>query len=108
MSHGFKGAEVSILSCFFVGTWSLLRLWYGFGIYEPPCGLILRNIDIGYYCWINFQKSKPGARIQLAASGKYRFEKKVTHIFPLEEAEEALKMAKGQASEYPIKVMLKP
>ncbi len=46
--------------------------------------------------------------IKLAKSGKYLFEKMVTHVFPLEEAEKALKMVAGVAGEYPIKVILKP
>lgn len=48
------------------------------------------------------------AAIRLAESGQYPFEKMVSHVFRLEEAEEALKTAGGETSEYPIKVILKP
>ncbi len=46
--------------------------------------------------------------IKLAESGKYQFEKMVTHVFPLEDAEKALKTVGGETNEYPIKVILKP
>jgi alcohol dehydrogenase len=46
--------------------------------------------------------------IRLAKSRKYPFEKMVTHVFPLEEAEKALKTVAGETEEYPIKVILKP
>jgi alcohol dehydrogenase len=48
------------------------------------------------------------AAIQLAESGKYLFEKMVTHVFSIEEAEKALKTAGGETGEYPIKVILRP
>jgi len=44
----------------------------------------------------------------LAESGKYQFEKMVTHVFPLEDAEKALNTVAGETAEYPIKVILKP
>jgi len=46
--------------------------------------------------------------IKLAESGKYQFEKMVTHVFPLEDAEKALNTVAGETAEYPIKVILKP
>lgn len=46
--------------------------------------------------------------IKLAKSGKYIFEKMVTHVFPLEEAEKALKTVAGETEDYPIKVIIKP
>ena len=46
--------------------------------------------------------------IKLAESGKYQFEKMVTHVFPMEDAEKALKTVAGETAEYPIKVILKP
>ena len=47
--------------------------------------------------------------IQLAESGKYSLEKMVTHQFPLEEAEKAVKVAAGEIEgENPIKVVIVP
>jgi alcohol dehydrogenase len=46
--------------------------------------------------------------IKLASSGKYQFEKMVTHVLPLEEADKALRTVGGEAEDYPIKVVLKP
>jgi threonine dehydrogenase-like Zn-dependent dehydrogenase len=48
------------------------------------------------------------AAIKLAASGKYQFEKMVTHVLPLEEADEALRAVAGETEDYPVKVILKP
>lgn len=48
------------------------------------------------------------AAIKLATSGKYLFERMVSHVFPLEEAEKAIKTAEGKTGEYPTKVILKP
>jgi len=47
--------------------------------------------------------------IQLAESGKYPLEKMVTHRFPLEEAEKAVKLAGGEIEgDDPIKVVITP
>ena len=47
--------------------------------------------------------------IQLAESGKYTLEKIVTHRFPLEEAEKAVRLAGGEIEgEDPIKVVIIP
>jgi alcohol dehydrogenase len=47
--------------------------------------------------------------IQLAESGKYPLEKMVTHRFPLEDAEKAIKVAAGEIEgEDPIKVVIVP
>lgn len=46
--------------------------------------------------------------IKLAASGKYQFEKMVTHVLPLEEADKALRAVGGETEDYPVKVVLKP
>jgi alcohol dehydrogenase len=47
--------------------------------------------------------------IQLAESGKYPLEKMVTHRFPLEEAEKAVRLAGGEIEgEDPIKVVITP
>jgi len=47
--------------------------------------------------------------IRLAESGKYPLEKMVTHRFPLEEAEMAVKVAGGEIEgEDPIKVVIVP
>ena len=48
------------------------------------------------------------AAIKLAESGNTLFEKMVTHVFSIEDAEKALKTAGGETAEYPIKVILKP
>ena len=47
--------------------------------------------------------------IELAASGRYPFEELVTHRFPLEEAEKAVKLMAGEMeSERPMKVAPDP
>jgi alcohol dehydrogenase len=47
--------------------------------------------------------------IQLAESGRYPLEKMVTHRFPLEEAEKAVRLAGGEIEgEDPIKVVIIP
>ncbi len=55
----------------------------------------------------DFQSVQPA--IRLAESGKYPLEKMVTHWFPLEEAEMAVKVAGGEIKgEDPIKVVIVP
>ena len=73
-----------------------------------PIEKIVRN-EVRFQGVFTSGGSSTIAAIKLVESGKYPFEKMVTHRFPLEKAEEALQAVGGETKGvYPIKAVLIP